>query len=734
MVKIIISLLFLCFITIAYAQSSSNTTNELEEVVVIGSKMSVSFSELPTSTSILTEAQINHAGIERLSDIEGFIPNLKFSELGEVGAEFISIRGIGVNPLSENRVAVYIDDMPFRTINDKLLLNVNQIEVLRGPQGTLYGANTEGGVIVINTTLPQRETKLLGQLSTEHYRQGNRQQLLINTSGQLSENWIGRLALVREQGDTYTQNIDPNTNNPGNITDTGLLLTTIFYPNDNLDFTLQYNGQFNRADGIYEQTYIPMDSKLYNQVFSEPNAQLAQVWGVSQFNSLPIGKKHQYHMDDIRTFDEDEHSINFKVNYRWSKIKMVSVTNYINKTSEGWGAQFELTSFPLINTGGKDSKQQIFQELRFSPILPDRLDWILGFSGYQGKRSFTVGYKDLLIGQKQFTKVAPLKESSMDIAAFTNIKYDITDQLSGTLGLRWERAKREMLRHQEGSFFVGGQPMGVFPVLDESVTSSDLLPKVALSYAFSNTMSTYISASKGWQPGGINDDAFLTEEDKKKGLFYAPETIWNYELGFKGISFDELLSWNFSAFASYAKDWHEMNFLRNEKGEVVSTSIIINAAKLESKGMELELAWTPVTDLRLSSGFGYTNSEYKYFSAKGSHDFTGNSSILMPKYSANLAINYQMTDNLHAYLKYVAYGKMYLDLENKIIQDTVNVVNARLDWDISSFTVGLFAENIFDEYYFNGQAFSDFTVPVDGLYFSSPAAPRRIGLSLTMEF
>ncbi|PIE05115.1 MAG: hypothetical protein CSA76_00695, partial [Spirochaetales bacterium] len=473
-----LSVISLLLVSYSHAQPGLNDDSEIEEVTVIGSKMAVTFDELPASASVLTDMQIDHARIERLSDIEGFIPNLKFSELGEVGAEFISIRGIGVNPLSENRVAVYIDDMPFRTINDKLLLDVEQIEVLRGPQGTLYGTNTEGGVIVINTALPQGDVKLLGEMSSEHYRQGSRQQLLLNASGQISDNWAGRLALVREQGDTYTQNIDPVTDNSGDIEDTALLLTVLFYPASNMNLSLQYNGQFNRADGIYEQTYIPVDSEAYNQVFAQPNPQLAQIWGISQVNSRPIGRQHQYHMDDIRSFDEDEQSLNLKVEYRWDKVKMVSITNFLDKVSSGWGAQFELTSFPLINTGGKDSKQQLFQEFRFSPTMADRLDWVLGLSGYTGKRSFVVGYKDLLAGQQQFTLLPPLKENSVDVAAFTNIKYDITNRLTGTLGLRWERARREMRRQEDSAFFVGGQPMGVFPVVNESVTATEVLPKV----------------------------------------------------------------------------------------------------------------------------------------------------------------------------------------------------------------------------------------------------------------
>lgn len=708
--------------------------HQIEKITVRGSKMSVSLSEFTTSASVITGDKIKNTRIEKLSDIESLVPNLKFSELGEVGARFISIRGIGVNPLSENRVAVYIDDVPFRTINNKLLLDVSQIEVLRGPQGTLYGANTEGGVIVINTRLPDGEAEVDAQMTSEHYRQGDRQQVLFTASGSLTDNWSGRFAAVREQGDAFTKNIDPNTSNRGELADTAVLATLNYYLNSQFSATLQYAGEYNRANGIYEQTYIPMHSELYNQIFAQPNPSLAQIWGIAQINQRAIGRKHEYHMDGRRMFDVDEHAFNLKIAYQWDEYELVSVSSFLDKHSLGYGAQFELTSLPIINTGSNDDKQQIFQEIRLRANTSDQFTWLLGTSGYRGKRDFAVEYKDILGGQKHFVALAPLEEVSTDLAIFAHATYDFSMGFSTTLGARWETAKREMLRSKTEAFFVGGQPSAAFPKLDESVSHSMFLPKIAFAYEWSEQVNSYISAAKGWQPGGVNDDAFLTQQDREKGQYYAPESLWNYEIGIRGLSADERFSWSAAVFLSRAKDWHEMNFLRNERGEAVSTSIIINAAKINSHGVELEVKWRANDALFISAGFGYTDSEYKDFDLDSNVSFTGNRSIMMPKYSANLVADYQLTDDLHFNLKWVAYGDMMLDLTNQVSQKSIHVVDANLSWNAEPYELTLFAENLFDQYYFNGQAFQDFIMPFEGVHFSSPAAPRRIGLSFSYRF
>ncbi|WP_141235459.1 TonB-dependent receptor [Pseudoalteromonas sp. NBT06-2] len=725
----------LCSLLLAtFSLANTDTEQEIEKITVKGSKMQSELMQVPASVSVIDSQQINQARIERLTDIEHFVPNLKFSQLGEVGAQFISIRGIGANPLSENRVTVYIDDIPYRTVNDKLLMGVSQIEVLRGPQGTLYGANTEGGVIVINTKMPDTDLTAKGEISTEHYTNGSRQNTRFNVASHINEQWSARVTVSREQGDTYTQNIDPSTNNKGDIENSAILATLNYYPTERLSMSLQYAGEFNRANGIYEQTYIPMNAELYNQVFAQSNPVFEQMFGIAQINANPIASQHEYHMDDIRVYDENERSLNFKINYDWDHLSLVSVTSMLNKESYGWGAQFELTSLPFINTGGDDRRDQLFQEIRLLSPEKNGISWVTGISAYRGKREFIVGYKDIIGDATDFISLVPLEESSTDIAIFASSNIEFDNNWILTLGGRYERAKRESFRASNSAFILGGQVTAVFPQLDESGSYNEFLPKLALAYQFNEQINGYMSAAKGWQPGGFNDDAFTDEESRKNGVKFKPETIWNYEMGFKGLTQNNDLYWSISIFSSYAENWQEMNFLRDTSGKAVSTSVVINAAELNAKGLEAEFKWQPAINLSVHGSIGYTDSEYKNFELAYGKGFSGNSSIMMPKSSANVSVNYHFTDNWQAHLQLSAYGDMYLDLDNKVTQKSYEVVDANISWTLDNYRITLFADNLLNEYYFTGQAFADFTFPTEGLYFSSPAKPRRLGLSVEVDF
>ncbi|MEP1384863.1 MAG: TonB-dependent receptor [Paraglaciecola sp.] len=722
------------FLLATSALANTDEDHEVEKITVQGSKMQSELNQVSTSVSVIDSQQISQARIGRLTDIESFVPNLKFSQLGEVGAQFISIRGIGANPLSENRVAVYIDDIPYRTVNNKLLMDVSQIEVLRGPQGTLYGANTEGGVIVINTKSADTELATKGGISTEHYTNGSRQNAHLKVSGRINDKWFARVAVTHEQGDTYTKNIDSLTNNAGEIADSAILATLNYYPTEQLSMSLQYAGEFSRADGIYEQTYIPINTALYNQVFAEPNPTFEQLFGIAQVNANSIASQHEYHMDGLRVFDENERSLNFKVNYDWDNLSLISITSMVNKESYGWGAQFELTSLPFINTGGDDRKDQLFQEIRILSPESEGISWVAGVSAYKGEREFIVGYKDIIGGDTDFTSLIPLEETSTDIAIFASSNIEFKDNWVFTLAGRYERAKRESFKVSDDFFILGGEVVAVFPELDESTNYDEFLPKLALTYDFNEQISGYISAAKGWQPGGFNDDAFADEESRNNFIEFKPETIWNYEAGVKGLSKNNQLYWSLSLFTSQAENWQEMNFLRDDSGKAVSTSIVINAAELVAKGLEAEIKWQATSNFSLQASVGYTDSEYKDFELANGEGFSGNSSIMMPKSSANMSINYAFSDNWHAHLHLSAYGDMHLDLDNKVTQANYEVVNANISWELDSYQITVFADNLLDEYYFTGQAFSDFTFPIEGLYFSSPAKPRRIGLSLEIDF
>lgn len=131
--------------------------SEMEQIIVLGSKMNQAIKEAPMAVTVFNSEAIERAGMIKLRDIDDYAPNVSISQIGQVGGTYISIRGIESNPFIVNRTAVYVDGIPYREPDMLSLHDVSQIEILRGPQGTLYGSNADAGVIVITTKTPYQE-------------------------------------------------------------------------------------------------------------------------------------------------------------------------------------------------------------------------------------------------------------------------------------------------------------------------------------------------------------------------------------------------------------------------------------------------------------------------------------------------------------------------------------------------------------------------------------------------
>ncbi len=695
----------------------------MEETVVKGSKLNSTLESLPSSVSVITEQRLEKSRIGSITDLDRIVPNIKFNQLGEVGSRFISIRGVSSNPLIQNRTAVYIDDIPFRAINDQLLVDINQIEVLRGPQGTLYGANTEGGVIVATTAPIPEEFHAKTKLTTEHYDQGSRYHLAASASGHLTDNLGARLAFHSVKGDAYTQNQDPTTDNKGEIEDFSILAGIQYQITDQLEVAIQYMTEINRAPGLYELQYTPINYKLYNDRFSL-NATRPDALPV---NTKSIGK-YELHMDDDREFDEDEHIGSIRINYENSWGRLVSISTYKDSKESGYGAQFDLSSIPIVNTGGSDRSKEFFQEIRLESDVNPSLKWVAGISYLNVERALSVELKNIILGETRFRKLPEVEERNKDAAVFANARFAFFEDTVGlTLGGRYEHAQRRVNRKE-----VGRLGAIEFPIINESETYTKFLPKVALDFQLSKNTHAYISVAEGWQPGGFNDDAYGV--DAQLYFSYDAEKIWNYEFGFKGTLLEGDIFWSSSVYYSEAKDWQEFNFVTNPDGSAQSTSIVINAAELESAGAELELNWQVSSGLQVSLGLGYNDSEYKAFEFTSNQNFSGKKSYLMPKYTGNLSVDYETEFGWFIRTELSAYGDMYLNPENSVEQSSYELINSSLGWRSDEFTVSLYIDNLTDEYYFNGQAFQDFSFPTTDLYFSPPGAPRRYGLELMMHW
>ena len=255
--------------SLADTDELANQQQSIERIVVSGSKIKQTILETPNSITVLNRDLIEKANISNLRDLSKIAPNVSVNQIGQVGATSISIRGVQSNPFVVNRVAVYVDGIPFRDPDTIQLNNVEQIEILRGPQSTLYGANANAGIIIINSQQPygNQGGQIGFKLNTFEGR--STQQINGNVYGNLSENVSSIFNLRYESGDSYIKNIASSIGEEGEIKDLGLSSRIRYQISD--DMLLNMIAIYNEIDapGLYEQEFVPLDIDAYNTSYSQ---------------------------------------------------------------------------------------------------------------------------------------------------------------------------------------------------------------------------------------------------------------------------------------------------------------------------------------------------------------------------------------------------------------------------------------------------------------------------------
>ncbi|MFC4254759.1 TonB-dependent receptor plug domain-containing protein [Altererythrobacter xixiisoli] len=251
------------------AEGDGEAKDTVEAIVVTGTRQNTRLADAPVAATVLTEQFIRDARIDSLRQIDDYVPNVQFNQMGQVGGTYVTIRGIESNPFIVNRAAVYIDGIPFRSLRDQALGTVEQIEVLRGPQGTLYGANTESGLIVIRTRQPSDQFEGEVTASAFAFGNGNGADARLSVGGPLiADTLTGSFVASQSTADSFVRNIASSIGERGALNDTYLQGKLRWTAGDRLTVDLIASAAIQRAPGLYEQEFLPMDMEAYNQRYA----------------------------------------------------------------------------------------------------------------------------------------------------------------------------------------------------------------------------------------------------------------------------------------------------------------------------------------------------------------------------------------------------------------------------------------------------------------------------------
>ena len=647
--------------------------HELETMTVTAQKQEENVQEVPVSITVFNEQDIEDKKIESVRDIADFVPNLMIFDNAVSGMNSPSMRGIftGIHMFTVSS-GLYVDGIPILSgvgYEDELM-DVERIEVLRGPQGTLYGKNTEAGVINIITRQPDNEFR--GRVSAEG-GEDKKGQFSLNLSGPIQKDrlFLG-IAAQYYQKDGFIE----NTTTGDTVDDREHWFGRAhlrWTPVDDLDISLiasrlEYNDdapKMNLAEKGAAEFFLPAprDRKVTSN----------EAWNKSSCDSQAL--KIAYDISDSLT--------------------LTSVTT--RRIFDDYAlADFDFSSATLMHSYKDGKYSKISQELRLDSSS-GQLKWLVGLYYDKDHKDFDYEIKSVI------PPMAQVNNQDIDgdaYAAFAHLTYSLTEQLSLIGGLRYEKEEQEFEDNIDNRKF------------DDSW--NELSPKIALEYSFTPVIMTYVSASKGYRSGGFN--AFATDTQY---LSYDAETLWSYEAGVKSAFLNNRVILNGSVY------YMDINDMQVEEAISPIVGYITNAAEATAKGVELEMTARVSDGLALMAGFGYSDVEFDDFKdALG--DYKGNKNPYAPEYTFNIGAQYRHYSGFYARGDLIGYGKMYFDKANEYSRDAYKIVNTKIGYEAEHFDIYLYAKNLFDKEYDSDGYY--------GGFYTIYSDPREVGLQAGYRF
>lgn len=656
----------------------ANEVTQIKEITVSANKIEENIQDVPQSISVITEEDIEQKGIKNIQDVIKEIPNISIDSINQV-----SFRGLNTSTFTTNNpIVIYLDGVPYYSMYDfnPSLANVEQIEVLRGPQGTLYGKDAIGGVINIITKEPENEWT--GSVSAE-YGNDNYIQSTINTSGAIIHNKLyAGVNGSYNHNDSWMKNnylgAKKDANEKNDRKTSGFLL---YKPTDSLSVRLTVADDYNK---FYDNSFI--SSKSINTISRED------------------GENRSFDVDSFQKFKTKSQALN--IAYDWEKMKLESITTHKKSFMDSL-YDADSTVHDGSNLYNYVDTDAYTEELRLSSKDQD-IKWIAGLYFDKEDIEIDTGYDSSLLMMK-----IPSTATNKTQAIFGQTIIPLGDNIELTLGARYQHIKKEIGLVSNTS--ITGTALPQFSYNDNKSWNA-FLPKAALAYKINDNLITYLSFSKGYMPGGFNTSAQTGNTDD---IMFEPQKSTNYEIGAKYIGDNFTL--NASIFRMNIKDIHILKYLDP------TTVVTDNAKKAHSQGLELDGIYFITNKLTVSGSLGLIQAKYDDYNDGTKYD--GERIQNTPEYTANLGVSYLDDSGIYGRIDFNARGKTsFFDGGNKsmIEADGALITNVKVGYKIGSFDIYAFAKNLTDEDYITNYASNTTTVRLND--------PRQFGIGAIYKF
>jgi len=717
----------------SYAQSQDAFS--LEEIIVTAQKREQSLQDVGIAISAFQGETLEAMGVVNSNEIAAKTPNLTIvSPAGEGGVVSVFIRGIGLNDFALNNtgpVGFYLDGSAIGSTNGQLttLFDVERVEVLKGPQGTLFGRNTTGGALNIVSNKPTEEFEASVAVSAGNYGYLKTEGVV---SGNLAENLNGRLAVVAYESDGYIE----NTSTGDEVEKQNFAARALFdyQPTDDLSFMLNLRGSRNDSDSDLYGTTLDADfyegahgTRDYKINVDTLGASLTAIYDIN--DNVTLTSLTAY--DDLDKFQEedadmsplelveldysvDTHSFSqeLRLNGSTDNTEWIGGLYYLSETTN-WSTHTGLRDLPLADISAFAGAPGFPAAL--DPSNPADVALIQGFG---------IPVDDggvLYFGESSGQGKQTLETSAL----FGQVEYLLSEQWSLTVGARYTVLEVDFDLDVElvNFAFVGLQNGLSF---SDDLKNEELSGKIAIDYRHNEDTLYYASVTKGFKGGGFNGGQVSDFANYAAGAEYDPEELLAYELGVKSSLLDGAMRLNAAVFYYDYSDAQVFNGV-SDPNTSLPQNVIENADTLDVYGLDMDISWQPIEGLFVQLGVGYTHSEFDQYDQAVPQVGGGVSSVSLsgetpqnsPEWNINFLANYEWylgdSGSLSAQVDASYQSEVYFtngtiltpgdndsyDRNKDVGQDSYSLWNARLAWRSSDeqLEMALWGKNLSDKEY-----------------------------------
>ena len=688
----------------------------LEEVIVTAQKRAQSIQDVPLSITAFSGDFLEENGIQKIDQVAQITPNFNIAASVQPAGVRIQVRGIGAagNNAIESSVGVFIDGVYYARPGSVigLLTDISSFEVLRGPQGTLFGRNTVAGALNITTRNPSQEAEGLieaGYGDYDLYEVGG------SFSGPITDSVAGRIAFKYADRDGYGDNILTG-DEYGARDDTVIRGKLLFDVSDQLSMLVTADYAEINAEGtgaeLLNDTNTPEFEATTTQLYgSSPSTNDTYDWKVNQI----VDDEHE----------DEQWGLAFDINYEFANgLALRSITS-----ARKWEATFAdgdvHIPVPLVPGTTDYDNDTISQEFQLISPGGETVDWLAGVYYYEEdydidlSRDQAPAFCDPTLafvggpglgalcaaGQQEGATTNTFTQDLESIAVFGQATWNINDAWNTTVGLRWTDDQKDA----DYVAVVNNPAAGLFAANESALGLERDDSKTTyfgnVNWNVTDNIMLFATASTGYKSGGFNSQSGGSRPLGEARIF-APEETTNYELGVKSTLLDGTMTANATVYRTEMDDFQDRAF------DGLSF-VVVNAGELRQQGVELDVNWAPIEPLRIVAGIAYLDSEYLDFEGAPSlpggesQDLEGERRPFSPEWQTSLTADWtQSMDNGMQW--FVGGSWSWLDEQNvgtssnnnpQTEQDSYSIVNARVGLRSDKWDVTLFGYNLTEEDY-----------------------------------